>query len=51
MAATTEARRQPAHRSDGGKYRKHYAWIVSGGLIFAAAWAVWTFWFSAQIPP
>ncbi len=51
MPATTEPKRQPTHVSSGGDHRKKsYSWILIGGIVFLAAWAVWTFFFASALP-
>ena len=51
MSATTSPKREVKHAPSGGNHmRKSYTYIAIGGLIFLAAWAVWTFIYSAQVP-
>lgn len=43
MAATTEPRRKPTGAPSGGAHRKRsYSWLYIGGIIFVAAWAIWS---------
>ena len=51
MSATTLPKRQHKHHPSGERLRpRPYALLLIGGVIFAAAWIVWTFWFSPAIP-
>jgi hypothetical protein len=50
MSATTLPKRQPRNPSGGKAMPKHYTYLIIGGIVFVAAWAVWNFWLGAAIP-